>query len=151
MSEWATAAWLLADLGQLGVHLEREGDGLRYDAPPGTLTPDLLAALREHKAGLLAELRRGELTADPRPDLGEDSALWACLLAWAYDEHPDLWGALHGFRCWGRRLVRRNGRVELTPGEDDPDYEADRETYLMPHAGALVGLLARLAPDRIGG
>jgi hypothetical protein len=52
------AAVLLAGLLGLGVEFNVEGGMLVYDAPAGTMTPDLLAALVAHKAevlGLLAD------------------------------------------------------------------------------------------------
>jgi aspartate racemase len=48
---------ILSRLRELGVQLWREGDGLKYSAPKGVLTPELRAALVEHKAEILAVLR----------------------------------------------------------------------------------------------
>ena len=47
---------LLARLAAAGVRLEAADGRLRYDAPPGVLTPALLAELRDRKAALLARL-----------------------------------------------------------------------------------------------
>lgn len=47
---------LLADLRQRGVHVVADGDDLRCRAPRGALTNADLAALREHKATLIAQL-----------------------------------------------------------------------------------------------
>ena len=47
------ATELLAELHSRGVVLEAAGERLRYDAPKGALTPELRAALAEHKAELL--------------------------------------------------------------------------------------------------
>ena len=41
-----------------GLTLTVNGDRLRYRAPAGTVTPELLAELRRHKAEILAALRR---------------------------------------------------------------------------------------------
>jgi len=57
-----TAADLLRDLEARGVILEARGDRLRVTAPLGALSPDVVEALRRHKAELLA-LVAGE----PRP------------------------------------------------------------------------------------
>jgi len=54
-----TGAELLAELKRLGVLLTGDGDALRVKAPVGVLTPDLKAALAEHKAELLVQLTRG--------------------------------------------------------------------------------------------
>lgn len=51
---------LLTSLNDLGVRLWVEGDGLRYSAPKGALTPDLVARLRAEKADLIAFLRRAQ-------------------------------------------------------------------------------------------
>ncbi len=91
-----------------------------------------------------------ERAADPRPDLATDSALWAQLLALAYDLDPalppyGLFGALYDMRCMGAGLVVVNGRCKLVHGEMlKADYDADRARYLVEHKAALVELLARL-------
>lgn len=59
-----TAVELLAELKKLGVLLTCDGEALRIKAPAGVLTPDLKAALAEHKAALLAQLAAG---AGPTP------------------------------------------------------------------------------------
>ena len=51
---------LLADLRSLGVRLVPDGDQLRWRAPRGVLTSELLGQLRDRKADGLAELRRGQ-------------------------------------------------------------------------------------------
>lgn len=53
-----TAAALLADLQAHDVAVVPEGDRLRLKAPKGTMTPDLLARVRECKPALLALLTR---------------------------------------------------------------------------------------------
>src|SRR4051794_35840688 len=47
------AATLLADLCRRGVRLSVSGERLSIDAPRGTVTADLRAALIEHKADLI--------------------------------------------------------------------------------------------------
>ena len=51
-----TAAELLAQLHASSVRLTVNDGRLRYRAPAGVLTPDLLEALAEHKAAVLAWL-----------------------------------------------------------------------------------------------
>ncbi len=48
---------LLARLLGLGVRLRLEGDVLRYDAPRGVMTPELVDALRAAKPEILAAAR----------------------------------------------------------------------------------------------
>ena len=45
---------LIQKLNQMGVTLIPEGDKLRYRAPKGVLTPDLLKTLSAHKQEILA-------------------------------------------------------------------------------------------------
>jgi TubC N-terminal docking domain len=52
-----TAKGLLHDLLDRGVSLTATADRLRIDAPAGTLTPDLVAAIRDRKAELLSLIR----------------------------------------------------------------------------------------------
>ena len=47
------ASALLTDLRSRGISLSVSGERLSIDAPKGTVTPDLLAALVEHKADLI--------------------------------------------------------------------------------------------------
>jgi len=61
-----TATSILADLTRRGVRLWADGEFLEYESPKGVLTPQDLAAVRAHKAELLAELRRCEPTEDSR-------------------------------------------------------------------------------------
>ena len=48
---------LLSQLVKLDIKLWVEGERLRYNAPQGAMTPELLAQLVEHKAGILARLK----------------------------------------------------------------------------------------------
>jgi hypothetical protein len=47
------ATTLLTNLLDRGIRLSASGERLNVDAPKGAMTPDLRAALVEHKAGLL--------------------------------------------------------------------------------------------------
>lgn len=47
---------LLHELAATGAHLAVQGDKLQIQAPKGAIRPELLAALRQHKAALLARL-----------------------------------------------------------------------------------------------
>lgn len=55
---------LLEDLRRRGVAVSADGEHLRCRAPKGTLTRELLAAIGEHKATLLAELEAEVAEAD---------------------------------------------------------------------------------------
>jgi len=51
---------LLAQLIQHDIRLQLEGESLKYNAPPGALTPEIRDALRHHKSALLETLRRAQ-------------------------------------------------------------------------------------------
>ena len=61
-----TPAELLTELGRRGVVLTADGDSLNIDAPRGAVTPELLAALREHKPRLIRFLQPPEPVTDGR-------------------------------------------------------------------------------------
>nr|MDP9106602.1 condensation domain-containing protein [Candidatus Eremiobacteraeota bacterium] len=65
-----TAAEFVAELQQLGVRVwDEAGEQLHYRAPKGVMTPERLAALREHKQALLEFLRAGpQVTVLAQPD-----------------------------------------------------------------------------------
>lgn len=92
------------------------------------------------------------LLADPRPDIYEDTALWARLLpnvaqleGSARHDCRSLLGALRGMRCYGCRLVREDKRARLVPGDMEPeDYAKKRELWLRSHAALLRAALTEL-------
>src|SRR5947209_11984287 len=59
-----TTGEFLSNLRQSGVRLWAEGERLRYSAPPGTMTPELLEQLAERKAKLLDFLRAAGVTVE---------------------------------------------------------------------------------------
>ncbi len=105
--------------------------------------------IRARKDVLLAELRRAALARYPRPDLVADSPHWCRLLGLAYDQDGDdgngVFGALHGIRCMGARLIRK-GAGWVIRGEYD-GYDADRRNWLLPHRAPLTQLLTELGRD----
>jgi hypothetical protein len=84
-----SAASLIRDLEGKGVRLEACDGRLRWEAPPGVLTPALLDELRAHKGELLELLSSG-----PPPDFNDARALAA---AWrgAVRELSDFAGYPH--------------------------------------------------------
>ncbi|MGH2531568.1 MAG: hypothetical protein ACRDJW_04605 [Thermomicrobiales bacterium] len=139
---------LLTTLRARGVTVTRRGDRVRCE-PAGNLIDDLRPAITRHKAALLMLLDRERFTADPRPDLTDDSGLWRRLLAAAYDRDghapAGVFGALHGLRCEGARLVVAGGRVRLESGELGDEYQALKQSSLTPHTAAIMRLFATIA------
>jgi amino acid adenylation domain-containing protein len=60
---------LISRLRGLDITLWAENGALRYSAPPGTMTPALVAELREHKAGLLAFLDKAASSPQDGPPI----------------------------------------------------------------------------------
>ncbi len=95
---------------------------------------------------------------DPRPDLTADTRVWQALLELAFlldGEAPDgLFGALHGVRCCGARLVPADGTrpssagYRMAPGDDylggARAWDADRKRWLVPAADVLTPVLRGL-------
>ncbi len=57
---------LIAHLDRLDINLWVEGERLRYDAPPGAMTPALRALLQEQKGDIMAMLRDRALANESR-------------------------------------------------------------------------------------
>lgn len=53
-----SAAQLIRQLKEAGIHLSASGDRLRVEAPAGIVTAELRQCIAENKAGLLVELQR---------------------------------------------------------------------------------------------
>lgn len=98
-----------------------------------------------------------DLIADPRPDLVEDSILWATFLKHAVQLNFEVYGVLHGFRCMGSRL-KHNSKGDLVIRPDiDPtgnrawktqqEYDQAKERYLIPHQTEIKRLLDKLGDE----
>ncbi len=55
----------LSHVRSLGIKLWNEGDRLRFEAPKGAMTPELLGELKERKSEILGFLRQGATAAPP--------------------------------------------------------------------------------------
>jgi hypothetical protein len=93
---------LLADLAARDILIEAHGDRLKIDAPVGAVTPDLRAALTEHKLAILARLAgSAEPAAELPPEIVRIPLGWG---PWA-PEHggDDLhdWLVAHGLHVVG--------------------------------------------------
>ncbi len=77
MSEKTMAPAILATCREKGIVLGVAGEKLIVDAPEGVITPDLLAQLRQHKAGLIEFLQDGwpETETARSADDPDDAAL----------------------------------------------------------------------------
>ena len=95
---------------------------------------------------------------DPRPDLAADTRVWQALLEVAFQldgEAADgLFGALHGVRCCGARLVPAVGAppsgagYRIAPGDaylgGARAWATDRVRWLVPAADVLTPMLRGL-------
>lgn len=72
-----SAVLSLSDLKAHGIELSVNGEKLRYRAPAGTVTTDVLAALKASKHKLMAELQREALTEDATEYVAEREAIGA--------------------------------------------------------------------------
>lgn len=52
------AFWVLNAAAMEGIKVTAEGDNLKLSAPPGVLTPEIVAFIASHKSALLALLTR---------------------------------------------------------------------------------------------
>ena len=79
-----TAVELLTTCREAGIRLQAAGDRLRYEAPPGSLTPELRDTLAQYKAELLS------LLAAPQPFVtlraGETLPRAVIELAWSLED-----------------------------------------------------------------
>ncbi len=66
MEAVTTPGSLIAHLDRLDIKLWVDGERLRYDAPPGALTPDLRALLKEQKGDVIALLRNRAAASESR-------------------------------------------------------------------------------------
>lgn len=106
-----TAEALLDRLRSLGASPSVVGDRLRVECAPGTLTPDLKAALIEHKQELVNLLRPG---GDPPPERCPTcggSLFWQSI---AYGP----WTCLRCHPPQARRLVARWSSPEVPEVEE---------------------------------
>lgn len=83
---------------------------------------------------------------DPRPDLTEDHRDWVAVLA-AARQDSELHGLLHGLRCGGARLERRQGargayyRIDYSPLLSYWDEDVLRRDWLEPMRGRIKAVL----------
>lgn len=70
-----SAVLSLPDLKARGIELSVNGEKLRYRAPAGIITADVLAALKASKPQLIAELHREALTEDATEYVVEREAI----------------------------------------------------------------------------
>lgn len=135
--------------------------------PASRLDPERRAAIRQHKAELLAllchEASSGEEPVavrrraphDPRPELDgclHDAVWWSVLLALSREVHgagrpSDVCAALHACRCLGAGLARTpSGGLRIVsvviPSSAWPSVRA---TWLVPHGNVVTDLLRAIA------
>ena len=101
-------AVFVEDLRRRGIELTTDGEMVRYRAPRGTLTADILAQLREHKADLVNHFHRCD-RADEREVAVEPGAV--LVDAAVYGE---IW-LLVDSRCLARLVEEESRRPSPRP------------------------------------
>ncbi|HEX3529040.1 MAG TPA: non-ribosomal peptide synthase/polyketide synthase [Thermoanaerobaculia bacterium] len=166
-----TTVQVLSLLRERGVKLWAEGEKLKYSAPPGALTAELLAEIKERKTELLGFLRQGDAarragapariaaTHRERPPLSfAQRRLW--FIHQLFPESVE-YNIARAVRLRGkvrvellaaslREVVRRHGTLRTTFAVDAESGEpvqvvatADRSDFALPVAD-LTGLPAEL-------
>ncbi len=146
-----TTIELLSHLRSLGVKVWVDGERLRYSAPKGALTPDLLAQLAAQKVEIrsfLHETAAGRPTPPPIPPAPRDGPLplsFAQQRLWFLDQ---LSPGLSGYNI--PTSMRLNGRLDLAALRQSLNaiierHEALRTTFTMVD-GQPVQVIAAPAP-----
>lgn len=109
------AGEVLAALRVRDIRLMVDGDQVRYDAPAGAMTPEVVTLLREHKTALLALLSQPIPAAAPEQ---LPAPVLPALLTPHYPcvvcGHTDRWedrGIWRCRRCWPTRVDGTDGSV----------------------------------------
>jgi hypothetical protein len=110
-----TLSELISLLDYLDVRLSVCEDRLDYDAPNGVLTDKIMAALREHKAALIALLARAE--SDHASDI--DAQVTYQLQAKPLPEYPWREGKARWPLCWQEAWGRLANAIEDETRDSD--------------------------------
>ena len=155
-----TPAALIASLRAAGVDMVPAGDNLRLQAPGGTLTPDLLAAVEQHKPALLQLLVAndsgpGMASAPPHPQCpaagGPAQHFMATVNAWPPDTR-ELWSERAAIMQYDGGLSRDAAElaafnlISASPVPEPDPAPAAAPTFSSPacgHDNAMVLLQVR--------
>ena len=119
-----TAEQLLDHLRDAGVIFTPEGDKLSYLAPPGALSDDLRAAMRAHKAELLAMLEAGTGPGSPPVPTPAEVGTASCEVSPGETVRIPLDDLIFG------DFLERN-RLRIVDGEAYPDGRNFRPTLYL--------------------
>lgn len=83
---------------------------------------------------------------DPRPDLTGDTVSWQVVLELAFaldgEAASGVFGALHGMRCNGARIVQAGSRHRLASGEAyEGEWAEDCARWLVRYREPIAALL----------
>jgi len=143
---------VLAPLDAAGLQAVLRSDGRVLIGPPGKLTDEVRAYIKDHLDHIVADLalRQAYVTAgwrepvhDPRPDLVEDHDRWIQLLTRArsvdYGDGAGAFWSLLGARCMGAELYAATTSWRLRPRKGcEADY-----AQVKPH---LTRIVDRITP-----
>lgn len=136
-------ATLLEEMKERGIQLTVAPDGIRYKAKPGTMTPELREAIREHKAQIAAELQSCAISRQ----------------RWGMPPHEEFPLAEHAPRLSEEEIRLIAGAIERQPPDvmrwalEQADHYED--VHGWPHAvcdiaGALDALLWQHERNLVG-
>ena len=118
-----TAVEALSTCMQAGIRLEAAGDRLRYEAPPGALTPRLRSTLAQHKSELLTLLTAGRFVT---LRAGATLPVAVVQLAWALESRG----------C--ELTATADGTLNVTPADALTDTDRVAITRWRSHLAALT-------------
>ena len=119
-----TAVELLTSCRQAGIRLEAAGDRLRYEAPPGSLTPELRDTLAQYKTELLSLLAAPQRFVTLRA--GETLPRTVVELAWSLEDR--------GFAL----TVTADGDLTVTPVDALTEQDRSAIARWRSHLTALT-------------
>ncbi|MFW5962027.1 MAG: hypothetical protein ACOCQR_00245 [bacterium] len=110
----------------------------------------LIKLLKEKRYNEYISKAREKNKYEPRPDLKEDTLLWQALLKLTQENNRKLYGILHGFRCYGAKLLTNKARdkIKLVPRfeeeglwKDNDEWKKDAQDWLIPYKKEIEKLL----------
>jgi hypothetical protein len=103
------ATTLLTELAAAGMHLVRDGNTLRVEAPSGATLDPFRERIRQHKPALLAELLQADIIATVDVEPAEFDR----------QRYDDLWARWHALHDREGRISREPVAASVPPAGPD--------------------------------